>query len=188
MTGAALAWFNTAGGEAQDALLACADVPRWATGVLERRPYSDVTALLETADTLARSFTDAEVESALAAHPRIGECSSGDGAGAAFSRREQAAALSSLDDTGDGDTEDRASGADALVEVNRAYEQRFGRVFLICASGRSAADIVAEGWRRLGNDDGTERGEVADELRRITLLRLRSLADAAPDGTHGVAS
>lgn len=188
MTAASLAWLNTAGDEAQDALLACADVPRWASAVLERRPYPDVTALLETADTLARGFTGAEVESALAAHPRIGERSAGAGAGAAFSRREQAAALGSIDGQGDDDTENGASGAHALVEVNRAYEQRFGRVFLICASGRSAADIVAEGWRRLGNDDETERQEVADELRRITLLRLRSLTDAEPDGTQGVAS
>jgi 2-oxo-4-hydroxy-4-carboxy-5-ureidoimidazoline decarboxylase len=66
----------------------------------------------------------------------------------------------------------------ALVAANRAYEERFGHVFLIFASGRSQAEILAAATERLGNDEETEQGIVADQLRRIALLRLEMLLDA----------
>ncbi|MGZ4579109.1 MAG: 2-oxo-4-hydroxy-4-carboxy-5-ureidoimidazoline decarboxylase, partial [Nocardioidaceae bacterium] len=80
--------------------------------------------------------------------------------GAAWSRQEQAAV----------DRDDET--ARALAEGNRAYEDRFGRVYLVCASGRSGAELLADLRRRLGNDDATEAAVVADELRKIALLRL----------------
>jgi len=65
-----------------------------------------------------------------------------------------------------------------LAEANRAYEQRFGRVFLICASGRSAEAILTAARTRLANDAVTESRVVADELRQIALLRLRKVIDS----------
>jgi 2-oxo-4-hydroxy-4-carboxy-5-ureidoimidazoline decarboxylase len=148
--------------ELEPALLACCDVPSWAAAVGDGRPYDDVDALVARGDEAARRFTPAEVERALAAHPRIGERPSGERTDAAWSRQEQS-----------GVTPD-----DALVEGNRAYEKRFDRVFLICATGLSGEEILDALHRRLDNDDETEAAVVADELRKIAVLRLRKLVSA----------
>ncbi|MGZ4442900.1 MAG: 2-oxo-4-hydroxy-4-carboxy-5-ureidoimidazoline decarboxylase [Nocardioidaceae bacterium] len=153
--------FNAApADEVTAALLACCAVPGWAAAIAEGRPYADAPALLARADKAARRLTPAEVDLALAAHPRIGERPAGADPGAAWSRQEQAAV----------DRDDET--ARALAEGNRAYEDRFGRVYLVCASGRSGAELLADLRRRLGNDDATEAAVVADELRKIALLRL----------------
>ncbi|PYY37455.1 MULTISPECIES: 2-oxo-4-hydroxy-4-carboxy-5-ureidoimidazoline decarboxylase [unclassified Curtobacterium] len=143
-----------------------AAVPRWVEAVLAGRPFGTVGALTAAADRLARTWTDAEVEAALAEHPRIGDRPVGDGAAATASRLEQAASAGA----------DVATAA-ALRQGNADYEARFDRVFLVRAAGRTADQVLAELRRRLGNDDDTERTEVADQLREIALLRLaRSVA------------
>lgn len=147
-------------------LLACADVPAWTDTVLAGRPYVDLDDLEATADRAARGFTSADVDRALAAHPRIGERAEGSATEAAWSRAEQAAV-----------SRDAATER-ALAEGNRAYEDRFGRVFLICATGLSGAEVLAALRARLGNDDATEQALVADELRKIALLRLRKVLDS----------
>ncbi|HWJ66429.1 MAG TPA: 2-oxo-4-hydroxy-4-carboxy-5-ureidoimidazoline decarboxylase [Nocardioides sp.] len=153
--------FNTASPDVvRPALQACCDVPRWVDAVLAGRPYDDEAAVLRTADDAARELTGADVERALAAHPRIGERAEGEHAEAAWSRREQAGV----------GTDDAT--ARALAEGNRAYEERFGRVFLICASGLSADRVLASLRERLDNDPATEAAVVAEELRKIALLRL----------------
>jgi 2-oxo-4-hydroxy-4-carboxy-5-ureidoimidazoline decarboxylase len=155
--------FNTApDDDVRRALLACCDVPRWADTVLAGRPYADAGAVVRTADR-AGLFTPDEVDRALAAHPRIGERAEGDSTEAAWSRREQSGV--SID----------PGSARALAEGNRAYEERFGRVFLICATGLSAAEVLANLRGRLGNDLATEAAVVANELRRIALLRLEKV-------------
>lgn len=136
-------------------LLSCADVPVWAAAVRDARPYQDESALLDVADELARAWTAEEVEKALAAHPKIGERAEG------WSRDEQSGVTPS----------------DELVEANRAYEDHFGGVFLICATGLSTEEILASARARLGNDDETEAAVVKDELRKIALLRLRKVLD-----------
>lgn len=162
-----LTHFNTAAVEdVTPTLLACCDVPRWAQAVIHARPYADRSDLLEVADAAARTFTDSDVDRALAAHPRIGERAEGHGREAAWSRDEQAG------------VERSAQTAEALAEANLRYEQRFGRVFLICAAGRSAEDILAAARTRLANDAVIESRVVADELRQVALLRLRKAIDA----------
>lgn len=148
-------------GEAERELLACCAAPRWAAAVAGGRPYPTKDAALAAADAAARGMTWADVEMALAAHPRIGERAAGDSREAAWSRREQSGAA--------------ASGA--MVEANRQYEDRFGRVLLVFASGRTEAELLAAAQERLGNDDETERTVVAGELRKIALLRLERLID-----------
>ncbi|PZE54425.1 2-oxo-4-hydroxy-4-carboxy-5-ureidoimidazoline decarboxylase [Curtobacterium sp. MCPF17_047] len=138
-----------------------AAVPRWVDAVLAGRPYGSADALSTAAARLARTWTDDEVEAALAGHPRIGDRPVGDGVAAAASRLEQAASADPDADT-----------AAALRAGNAAYEARFDRVFLIRAAGRSADEVLAELHRRLDADDTTERAEVADQLREIALLRL----------------
>ena len=139
----------------REVLLGCLAVPRWADDVLARQPYDDIPALLDAADAAARDLSDDELDQALARHPRIGE------RGGAQSRREQSGV-----DPAAGDTAAR------LAAGNAAYEQRFGRVFLIRAAGRDASAILAELERRMGNDDTAERAETVDSLRQIALLRL----------------
>lgn len=148
-------------------LLTCCAVPSWAATVVAGRPYADKGSLLTAADAAARALSWADVALGVSEHPRIGEPVPGAGRAAAWSRSEQAGAAQA-----DGPTRD------ALAEVNRAYEQRFGHVYLIFASGRSQSELLDAARRRLGNDEATERDVVADELRRISLLRLERLVDA----------
>jgi 2-oxo-4-hydroxy-4-carboxy-5-ureidoimidazoline decarboxylase len=147
-------------------LLACCAVPSWARAVTALRPYPRRSDLVDAADAASRSLTWTEVAQGLAAHPRIGERASGPGREAVWSRQEQAGAA-------DADADTKA----ALAQANRDYEDRFGHVFLIFASGRSDVEMLAAARERLGNDDATERTVVADELRKIALLRLERLID-----------
>jgi len=151
--------------EARERLAGCLDLPRWVDTVMEGRPYADVAALLTVAEVAAGSMSDDELEQALARHPRIGE-RAGAGHDTAHSTREQAGV-----DAGDADVAAR------LAAGNRAYEERFDRVFLIRAAGRDAPAILAELERRLGNDDDAERAETVQQLREIALLRLEQVVD-----------
>ena len=147
-------------------LQACCDAPSWVAAVLAGRPYTNETDVIRAADEAARRFTAADVDQALAAHPRIGERAEGEHAEAAWSRHEQAAVGT-----------DQAT-AQALAEGNRAYEERFGRVFLICATGLSSGQALASLRDRLGHERDEEAAVVADELRRIALLRLERVLTA----------
>lgn len=155
--------FNTLSeADARARLAECLDVPRWVEAVLAGRPYADREALHATA-RLAADLDDEELEQALARHPRIGE-RAGEGHDAAHSAREQAGV-----DPADHDVTQR------IAAGNVAYEERFDRVFLIRASGRTGPEILAELERRLGNDDETERAETVEQLTQIALLRLDQL-------------
>lgn len=144
-------------------LLACCDVPAWAAAIRAGRPYATVQDLEGVADAAARRFTQADVERALAAHPRIGERAAGSSTEAGWSRQEQSSVSHD------------ARTRRALVVGNRAYEERFGRVFLVCATGLTGDEILASLRERLGNDPATEAAVVAEELRKIALLRLRKV-------------
>lgn len=148
---------------AQDRLLRCLAVPRWAADVADGRPYPTFEALRERAKDAASALTDEELACALSGHPRIGERPTR-GHDTAYSRREQAGV-----DASDADVAARLSAG------NQAYEQRFARVFIIRAAGRSAAEILTELTRRLANDDPAERAETTSALREIAVLRLESV-------------
>ncbi|MBN9176773.1 MAG: 2-oxo-4-hydroxy-4-carboxy-5-ureidoimidazoline decarboxylase [Microbacterium sp.] len=138
-----------------------AAIPRWVDAVVAGRPYGTRAALVAHADALAREWTALDLDTALAQHPRIGERPQGSGAEANASRAEQASMASA-----------EAATATAIAAGNAAYEERFGRVFLIRAAGRSPEELRADLDRRLGNDDETEIAEALDQLRQIALLRL----------------
>jgi 2-oxo-4-hydroxy-4-carboxy-5-ureidoimidazoline decarboxylase len=146
------------------ALRACNAAPRFAEEVAADRPYADADALVARAEKVARSLAWPEVAAALAAHPRIGDRVEGSSGEAESSRREQSSMR-------DADAEVLA----ALLDGNRAYEERFGHVFLIRAAGRSPEEMLAELRRRLGNDDAAERAEATEQLAQITGLRVREL-------------
>ena len=136
-------------------------VERWVAEVASAAPFADLEALLEAAAISATPLTVAEIEEALAHHPRIGERAHGSSAAAEHSRREQAA-----------HDADDASLGERLAVGNAAYEERFGRIFLIRALGRSRAEILAELERRMNLDDHEELVTVGEQLREIALLRL----------------
>jgi 2-oxo-4-hydroxy-4-carboxy-5-ureidoimidazoline decarboxylase len=167
-----LSHFNSADpAEATAAVRVWADVPGWVDAVVAARPYADVDAAAAYAGALAAAWSPADLETALAHHPRIGGTVSGAGAEAAASRREQASMATAGDDV-----------AAAIAAGNAVYEERFGRVFLIRAAGRTPAEMLAELQRRLDNDPDTETVEATAQLAEIALLRLRDtlVDDDAP--------
>jgi 2-oxo-4-hydroxy-4-carboxy-5-ureidoimidazoline decarboxylase len=141
---------------AEHDLLACCASRRWADEILARRPYHDLAQLRSVSEQVLRALAWTDVEQALAAHPRIGERAPGATTEAGWSREEQAGAAPS----------------DELVKGNQNYEDRFGHVFLICATGLSGAEILAALNARLGNEPEAEREVVREELRKIVELRL----------------
>ena len=141
----------------------CASVP-WATAVVAGRPYPDVAALTASAGDVLSALGWSEVSVALAAHPRIGQRPAGAGREATWSRREQAGTVQSPPEL-----------LAELAEANRAYEDHFGHVFLIFASGRTDIEMLAAARRRLRNDGETERAVVRGELAKIVTLRLERL-------------
>jgi 2-oxo-4-hydroxy-4-carboxy-5-ureidoimidazoline decarboxylase len=168
LTVAALEDFNHGPVEqAAEALRACNAAPRFVAEVLAGRPYPTAEALVARAEQAARALPWDEVTQALAAHPRIGDRVEGSSAEAAASRQEQSSMTGA-------DADVRA----ALVDGNRAYEERFDHVFLIRAAGRSPEEMLAELRRRLDNDAETERAEVTEQLAQITGLRVKGMVGA----------
>jgi len=160
-----LAEFNTADTAlAANTLRPCIDVQRWVDTVAAARPFPSTDALLAFAAEAANPFTPAEVESAMAHHPRIGERPTAATAEASMSRSEQAGV----------DPADTAL-VQALAQGNRDYEEKFGRVFLIRAAGRTAPEILQSLKERLENSPAEEDTIVAQQLREIAVLRLEGL-------------
>jgi 2-oxo-4-hydroxy-4-carboxy-5-ureidoimidazoline decarboxylase len=150
----------------REGLTAALAVPRWVEDVASRAPYADLAELLAIASAEATPLAPSEIAEAIAHHPRIGEKPVGEGTSQAMSRSEQG---------------DATELADELAAGNAAYEQRFGRVFIIRAAGRSRAEILDELHRRLQLDDPTELLIVGEQLRDIALLRLQRLfGEATP--------
>jgi 2-oxo-4-hydroxy-4-carboxy-5-ureidoimidazoline decarboxylase len=138
-------------------------VARWVDEIAARAPFDSWESLKSAAYAAATPLSREEILEALVHHPRIGESAVGTGRAQSFSAREQTAV--------DSDDEELAK---ALALGNTVYEQRFGRVFLIRARGRSRREIVDELDRRLKLDDEHELEIVGSELRDIAILRLES--------------
>lgn len=149
--------------DVRDLLTTCLAVPRWVDALLSGRPYTDVNALLTACDAATPLLPD-EVRAAMAAHPRIGEKASGSGTGANWSRSEQSGVDSST--------------AAKFAAANAEYEQRFGHVYLVCASGRGGEELLDDLRGRLGNDPDTELTIAGRELAKIAKLRLEKAVSA----------
>lgn len=142
-------------------LLGCCAAPGWARRVTEGRPYESMADLIAAAGAAWAAREPGDLDAAMAGHPRIGERRL-----SGFSAQEQS-----------GVGADPAAAA-ALADGNAAYEQRFGHVFLICATGKGPAEILAELNRRMAHDPATEREVAAAEIGKINETRLRKLAAA----------
>jgi 2-oxo-4-hydroxy-4-carboxy-5-ureidoimidazoline decarboxylase len=146
-------------------VLPCCGSRAWAAELAARRPIADEEALLQEAAAVWRELPEEAWQEAFDSHPRIGEHKPQRNATAESlesSEKEQAVAQSA----------DEAAKT-ALKDGNRRYEERFGRIFIICASGRSASEILAALEARMKNDAATEMREAAEQQRQITALRLK---------------
>jgi 2-oxo-4-hydroxy-4-carboxy-5-ureidoimidazoline decarboxylase len=151
--------------QAAENILPCCGSKAWASGMAARRPILDEPSLLAAGDEVWKDLPESGWLEAFHSHPRIG------GSHSPASATAQSAAWS-------GEEQHKVGSADenvklALAEGNRAYEQRFHRIFIICATGKSAAEILVTLQRRLENDAATELQEAAEQQRQIAHLRLK---------------
>jgi 2-oxo-4-hydroxy-4-carboxy-5-ureidoimidazoline decarboxylase len=159
--------FNGLPGEAaRRALTGCCSSARWVSAVMAGRPYASVAGLLRLSDGAVTGLATGDLRDALSGHPRIGERR--DGGADRWSRAEQAGAAGAAGVT-----------MQALADGNAAYEHRFGHIYLVCATGRTAPELLALLTARLENDPDTEWGVVGSELQKINRIRLRKLLGGA---------
>ena len=147
---------------ARTALQRCCGARHWVDGMLAARPFASDAELLAAAERVWWGLGRADWLEAFAAHPRIGARAE---AMTDWARREQAGANGAAEVT-----------LAALAQGNRTYEERFGHVFLICATGRTADEMLGALRGRLTNDPATELRVAAEEQAKITRLRLDRLA------------
>lgn len=156
--------------EAHEALTRCCGAERWVRGMLERRPFGDAGALMRAADEVWASMEEADLLEAFAHHPRIGadmdELKRRFASTSAWASGEQAAARGASEET-----------LRALRDGNLAYEARFGFIFIVCATGKSAEEMLALLRARIDNDRADELRVAAGEQARITRIRLAKLEE-----------
>jgi 2-oxo-4-hydroxy-4-carboxy-5-ureidoimidazoline decarboxylase len=156
--------------EAMRAILPCCGSQAWTQRIVARRPFIDEAALVVASDETWRNLTRSDWMEAFHSHPRIGESGASQSLpgqsppaqSVAWSAREQRSV-----EGADADTKI------ALADANREYERRFNRIFIVCATGKSAPEILESLRRRLKNDAETELHEAAEQQRQITEIRLR---------------
>ena len=153
--------------EAEAELLACCGSPAWARAMSARRPFRSLASVLEAADTVWRGLGEGDWLEAFKAHPPIGGKKAEkaqDARAHGWSEKEQAGVGAAAEET-----------LAALAEGNRAYDARFGHIFIVCATGKGADEMLGLLRARLGNDPATELGIAAEEQRKITRIRLEKL-------------
>jgi 2-oxo-4-hydroxy-4-carboxy-5-ureidoimidazoline decarboxylase len=151
-------------------ILPCCGSLAWAEAMVAARPFLEESVLFATSDRIWCSLPVEDWLEAFRSHPRIGESRAQSPAGAR-SASWSAAEQRRVSDIGD-------DLKFALADANRAYEQRFGRIFIVCAAGKSAAEILEILARRLQNDEATELQASAEEQRQIICVRLKKWLDA----------
>lgn len=164
-TGGLTAFNSMSDSEVEQTLIGICASRRWAAQIRSGRPYSSRASLLASADEAVAELTGSDLKEALSGHPRIGERLAGNGH--EVSRGEQSGVDSASDAT-----------RDALVEGNRAYEDRFGHVYLVFATGKTAEEMLAILRSRIDNDPDREWEVTREELAKINRRRLEQLVGA----------
>jgi len=166
-------WNSLPNDEAMRAILPCCGSRAWAQGMAARRPLVDEAALLAVSNETWRNLTTSDWIEAFSSHPRIGESQP-----ASQLRRSQSNPSSR--ESVEWSAQEQRSVADsdvvlktALADANQEYERRFKRIFIVCATGKSASEILGILRRRLENDPETEVHEAAEQQRQITEIRLK---------------
>ena len=156
--------------EAEGELLKCCGSSRWAREVAARRPFGSGEELMSVADEVWRGLDARDWLEAFSRHPKIGERK------AAAGQTQQERAWSAGEQSGMSEADEEAR--EGLARLNQVYAEKFGYIFIVCASGRTAAEMLSLLRARLTNDAETEIKVAAGEQRRITRLRLRKLLEA----------
>ena len=154
---------------AEAAFLDCCGSQTWARRMTDSRPFNTLEQLFETAERTWFALSAADHLEAFAAHPKIGSTRS------AASKKKQAADWSAGEQSGVS-----AAGDDVkqeLAEANRLYENKFGFIFIVCATGKSADEMLAVCRARTGNSVETELKLAAAEQWKITEIRLNKLLE-----------
>jgi len=157
-------WNGLRSDEAAEEILSCCGSNSWAYGMAARRPIVDETGLLTACDQVWKSLAESDWMEAFRSHPRIGESPSPavPTQSANWSKEEQRRVGASAEDV-----------KVALAEWNRTYERRFNRIFIVCAAGKAATEILEILRRRVRNEAAAELIEAAEQQRLITHLRLK---------------
>lgn len=153
--------------DAREELRKCCGSSRWVDQMLARRPFANVAELEKAAADAERELTRVDWLEAFSAHPKIGDMNSLRSKfahTAAWSAQEQGSVNHAAEAT-----------LLALSEGNREYEQRYGHIFIVCATGKSAEEMLAILQQRMNNDADTELSIAANEQKKITRLRLARL-------------
>jgi 2-oxo-4-hydroxy-4-carboxy-5-ureidoimidazoline decarboxylase len=156
-------WNDAPANAALDAMMACCGARRWAAAMVALRPVGSVHELSAAADQVWSAMQEADWMEAFACHPRIGERKARDASkkSAAWSQQEQSSANAAPDHV-----------LAELAAGNALYEQRFGFTYIVCATGKSAEEMLAILNRRLASDRASELREAAEQQRQITQIRL----------------
>jgi 2-oxo-4-hydroxy-4-carboxy-5-ureidoimidazoline decarboxylase len=173
-------WNLFPAGEALIAILPCCGSQAWARGMVARRPFVGEIELVAASNETWRGLPPSDWMEAFQSHPRIGETRASESSltqsppaypPQAPSPPAQSAVWSAQEQKNAADAD--SAVRKALAEANREYERRFNRIFIVCATGKSAPEILQILRRRLNNDDKTELREAAEQQQQITEIRLR---------------
>jgi len=151
--------------KAEAMLLDCCGCARWAAGVSAQRPFEDRKALSEAAESHWQNLARGDWFEAFSRHPQIGEkAATGSESHRRWSESEQTGARVATEDV-----------KTRLARGNRSYYDKFGHIFIVCASGKSAEEMLALLEQRLQNDPAQELAIAAEQQRQISRLRLQKL-------------
>lgn len=163
-----LAWLNSLpAAEAESELLQCCGSKRWAAQMAQARPYPTIDSAIDTAEQIWQSLDRDDWLEAFRSHPKIGEQKPANKLSAQaqeWSGHEQAGVAAASRET-----------ANSLAALNRAYEFKFGFIFIICATGKTSEQMLAALRERLLHDPAEELPIAAAEQSKITALRLKKL-------------
>lgn len=158
---------NASQAAAESVLLSCCGSQNWVKKMTEARPFADVASLLDQAEQIWQNLAPEDWLEAFSAHPKIGAKKT------VPHQTEQSAEWSKGEQSG---TQNAADSVKVeLEEANRLYENKFGFIFIVCATGKSAEEMLEICRQRLNNSDETEIKIAADEQRKITEIRLKKL-------------
>lgn len=158
-------WNQLSPSDAEKEILSCCGSSKWAREMAEHRPLPDESSAIAASEEICLRLETQDWMEAFSKHPRIGERKApaiASALSASWSAQEQGGAAAAADEV-----------QAALAEGNRQYERKFERVFIVCATGKSASEMLQILRRRLQNDYATELSESAEEQRKITNLRLK---------------
>ena len=164
MNQALAAWNNADKAKAYYDMIACCGSPRWADEMIAKRPFVSIGELSATADQVWSTMEETDWLAAFACHPRIGERKNIHATveSAEWSRQEQLSAANAAE-----------HALAELAEINALYEKRFGFTYIVCATGKSAGEMLSILKRRVGSDRASELREAAEQQRQIMQIRLR---------------